>query len=81
MTLFLSLGKVHGLGAGEIAGMLYREADLPDGSLGRIRLFPRHSLIDVPADLSTHIIDSTRQAKLRGKPFKLAPDRKGPDPH
>jgi ATP-dependent RNA helicase DeaD len=75
VSLFLSLGKSHGLAAGEIAGMLYREAGLPDGSLGRISMFPRHSLIDVPADLATHIMDATRGAKLRGQPFKLAPDR------
>ena len=75
VTLFLSIGKSQGVAPGEIAGMLYREAGLPDGSLGRIRLFPRHSLIDVPADLAQQIMDSTRGAKLRGKPFKLAPDR------
>ena len=34
--LFLSLGKTHGVMPKEIVGMLYREAGLPDGCLGRI---------------------------------------------
>ena len=38
--LFLSLGKTHGVLAKEIVGMLYREAGLPDGCLGRITLSP-----------------------------------------
>ena len=73
--LFLSLGKSHGAKPGEIAGMLYREAGLPDGSIGKISLFPRHSLIDVGSEFADTVIESTRNSKLRGKPFKLDHDR------
>ena len=74
--LFLSLGKSHGVAPGEVAGMLYREAGLPDGALGRISIFPRHTLIDVRADLAAGVLEATRSAKLRGRPFKLDHDRK-----
>jgi ATP-dependent RNA helicase DeaD len=76
--LFLSLGKTHGVMAKEIVGMMYREAGLPDGCLGRITLFPKHSLVDVPSELVKQVIDRTRTARLRGKPFRIDVDR-GPN--
>ena len=73
--LFLSLGKTHGLLPKEIVGMLYREAGLPDGCLGRITLFPKHSLVDVPTPLVNQVLDRTRAARLRGRPFRIDIDR------
>ena len=73
--LFLSLGKAHGILAKDIVGMMYREAGLPDGSLGRISLFPRHTLVDVPEDFAEEVIRRTRQSKLRGQTFRLGHDR------
>jgi ATP-dependent RNA helicase DeaD len=73
--MFLSLGKTHGVMAKEIVGMLYREAGLPDGCLGRITLFPKHSLVDVPAELVGQVMDRTRNARLRGRPFRIDVDR------
>jgi ATP-dependent RNA helicase DeaD len=73
--MFLSLGKTHGVLAKEIVGMLYREAGLPDGSLGRITLFPKHSLVDIPEQFVGQVIDRTRSARLRGRPFRMDVDR------
>ncbi|MDX1681124.1 MAG: DEAD/DEAH box helicase [Akkermansiaceae bacterium] len=73
--LFLSMGKSHGINPKDIVGMLYNEGGLPNGSLGKIKLFPRHSLVDVPSDFANQVIDRTRNSKLRGRPFKLDFDR------
>ncbi len=73
--MFLSLGKTHGVMAKEIVGMLYREGGLPDGCLGRITLFPKHSLVDVPEALVSQVIERTRNARLRGRPFRMDVDR------
>ncbi len=73
--MFLSLGKTHGVMAKEIVGMLYREAGLPDGCLGRITLFPKHSLVDVPENLIPQVMERTRNARLRGRPFRIDVDR------
>lgn len=73
--LFLSLGKTHGVMPKEIVGMLYREAGLPDGCLGRITLFPKHSLVDVPDEFVGQVMDRTKTARLRGRPFRLDVDR------
>jgi ATP-dependent RNA helicase DeaD len=73
--LFLSLGKTHGVMAKEIVGMLYREVGLPDGCLGRITLFPKHSLVDVPEQFVAQVMDKTRNSRLRGRPFRMDVDR------
>jgi ATP-dependent RNA helicase DeaD len=76
--LFISLGKGAGIMPKDIVGMMYREAGLPDGSLGRITLFPKHCLVDVPEALADQAIQKTRNAKLRGKAFRMDHDR-GPN--
>ena len=73
--LFLSLGKSQGLLPKDVVGMMYREAGLPDGCLGRITLFPRHTLVDVPEELARQVIDRTRNSRLKGKPFRIDVDR------
>jgi ATP-dependent RNA helicase DeaD len=73
--LFLSLGKAHGLMPKDVVGMMYREAGLPDGSLGRITLFPKHTLVDVPQDLASQVMERTRNARLRGQSFRIDHDR------
>ncbi|MEM7015048.1 MAG: DEAD/DEAH box helicase [Verrucomicrobiota bacterium] len=74
--LFLNLGKVSNLKPGDIAGMFYNEAQLPKGSIGRIALFPKHSLIEVRSDVAADVIKRCKGGKLRGKGFKLDYDRR-----
>jgi ATP-dependent RNA helicase DeaD len=57
--------------------MLYREAGLPDGSIGRINLFPKHTLVDVPAEFAEQVLKATKDSKLRGRPFRIDHDRMG----
>ena len=73
--MFVSLGKTHGVLPKDIVGMMYREAGLPDGSLGRITLFPKHALVDVPEQFADQAIRNTRNSKLRGKAFRMDVDR------
>lgn len=73
--LFISLGKMGNIQAKDIVGMMYREAQLPDGSLGRISLFPKHTLVDVPESHADDVIRALRSSKLRGKTFRIDYDR------
>lgn len=86
--LFLSMGRNAGLQPKDIAGLLYNEANLPSGAVGRIHMFPNHCLIEVRSDVTSDAIDVAKDAKLRGKPFRLdldkatgpvsSPDSRGP---
>ena len=76
-TLFLSLGKSQGIRAGDILGMFYREGGAPDGSVGQIQLFNRHSLIDVEKEVAKKLCQKLSNSKLRGQRFRLGVDRMG----
>lgn len=74
--LFMNLGKTQKIRPGDVAGMIYRECQVPDGSLGKITIFPKHTLIDVKADLAPQVVKALREATLRGRRFKIDEDRK-----
>jgi hypothetical protein len=76
-SLFINIGKDEGVIAGEIAGMLYREAGIPNGSVGRISLFKRHTLVDVREDIAEDILRNVGKAKLKGRPVRLKLDEGG----
>ena len=75
----MNLGRTHNLTAGAIAGMIYNEASLPKGAIGRINLFPKHTLIDVKRELAEQTIEGCRSAELFGKPIRLEIDRGRPE--
>jgi ATP-dependent RNA helicase DeaD len=60
---------------GEIIGMLYGEAGLPDGAVGNVKLFAKHSCIDVRADCAERLVQISNGATLRGRKFVLDFDR------
>ncbi len=75
VTLFLSLGKAASVGAGDILGMFYREGKLPDGAVGQIQLFERHSLVDVDKEVADQLMKNLENSKLRNQRFRIGPDR------
>ncbi|MDA7865968.1 DEAD/DEAH box helicase [Akkermansiaceae bacterium] len=75
--LFMNIGKAQYIKPGDIAGMIYRECEVPDGSLGKITIFPKHTLVDVSEEIAADVINGLKNAKLRGRSFKVDRDRKG----
>jgi ATP-dependent RNA helicase DeaD len=73
--LFIGAGKIDGMKPGGIAGMLYRLADVPDGSIGKISLFGKHALVDVVDDMVGQVLDATRDVKIRGRRVRIDLDR------
>ncbi len=73
--LFLNLGNKFGVNAGALMGMLYGESDLPPGSIGRIQIFPKHSLVEVRSEHADALLEALSTAKFRGKPFRSDRDR------
>jgi ATP-dependent RNA helicase DeaD len=74
--LFMNLGKAQHIKPGDIAGMIYRECNVPDGSLGKITIFPKHTLVDISKEIADDVIDGLKNAKLRGRTFRIDHDRK-----
>lgn len=74
--LFMNIGKAQHIKPGDIAGMIYRECEVPDGALGKITIFPKHTLVDVSEEVSGDVINGLKNAKLRGRSFKVDRDRR-----
>ncbi len=77
--LFMTLGKAQHIKPGDIAGMIYRECQVPDGSLGKITIFPKHTLVDVGKEIADDVIRGLQNATLRGRSFRIDHDRGRPD--
>ena len=75
--LFMNIGKAQHIKPGDIAGMIYRECKVPDGSLGKITILPKHTLVDVSEEVSGDVINGLKNAKIRGRSFKVDLDRRG----
>lgn len=75
--LFFSLGKVHGVKVGEMIGMLYSEAGIPDGSIGDVRMFPKHCCIYVSKEYAEDVINRLQGKEYRGRKFIVDHDRGG----
>ena len=75
--LFMNIGKAQHIKPGDIAGMIYRECKVPDGSLGKITIFPKNTLVDVSEEVSGDVINGLKDAKIRGRSFKVDLDRRG----
>jgi ATP-dependent RNA helicase DeaD len=75
--LFMNIGKAQHIKPGDIAGMIYRECKVPDGSLGKITIFPKHTLVDVSEEVSGDVVNGLKNAKIRGRSFKVDLDRRG----
>lgn len=73
--LFIGLGSVLGVNPGEIAGMIYSECRIGNGTLGRIRMFPKHCLVQVQESDADNICRTLKGSKLRGKSFAIYRDR------
>ena len=75
VPLFCSLGKRSGVRVGELIGMLYNEAGLPQGAIGHVKLFDKHSRIDVAAEFADKVVGMADRFNHRGKRVIIDFDR------
>ena len=66
VTLFLNAGKLLHVWPKDIAGLLYNEGGAPKGSVGDIRIFLKHSLVDVSAEVAPMLIERLATCSLCG---------------
>ncbi len=69
--VFIGLGKVEKIRPGELIGMLYNESGIPDGAIGQLHLFPRHSLVDVDEEFADKLVHGSKNARFRGRAIRI----------
>jgi ATP-dependent RNA helicase DeaD len=71
VRLFINVGEMDGIGPGDIAGAIYRTAELPAGTVGRIEIFERCSFVAVPREHADLVIERMAQTSWRGRQMRM----------
>tara|TARA_Y100001934_G_scaffold281653_2_gene392116 strand:- start:5393 stop:7246 length:1854 start_codon:yes stop_codon:yes gene_type:complete len=69
--MFINVGRVDEVTAGQIAGAIYNSANLPEGSIGSIDIYDRSSYVEIPDDLVDKTLSGIEGAKLRGRNLRM----------
>jgi ATP-dependent RNA helicase DeaD len=67
VVLFVDAGKDAGIRPGDLVGAITGEARLTSSQIGRIKVGPAHSLVEVPAVLANRIITALGSTTIRGR--------------
>ncbi len=78
VTLFMNGGKLLGLRPKDIAGLFYNEGGAPKGTVGDIRLFLKHSLIEVTPEIAPQLIERLGTCQICGYEVNIREDKGRP---
>ena len=68
----VEVGRSHGAGPGNIVGAIANEGGMQSGEIGKIKMFDRHSFIDLPGDLSEDVLDILRNVSVSGQRLQIS---------
>lgn len=69
----IELGRNHDVKVGSIVGAIANEADIDSEYIGRIDLFDEFTTVDLPSGMPKEVQKILSEARVAGKPMKLAP--------
>ncbi len=78
VTLFMNGGKLLGIRPKDIAGLLYNEGGAPKGTVGDIRIFLKHSLIEVSPEVAPMLLEGLSTCHVCGYEVNLREDKGRP---
>lgn len=79
VTLFMNGGKLLGLRPKDIAGLFYNEGGAPKGTVGDIRLFLKHALIEVSPEIAPQLIERLATCNICGYEVNVREDKGRPE--
>mgnify|MGYP000557153951 CR=1 FL=1 len=77
-TLFMTIGKVDGVRAGDIVGAIAGEAGIPGSSIGRVEILDKHSLVEIEMDKAQDVIKKMNGSQIRGRKLAVREERERP---
>lgn len=75
VTLFMNGGKLLGLRPKDIAGLFYNEGGAPKGTVGDIRIFLKHSLIEVSPEIAPQLMERLSTCEVCGYEVNVREDK------
>lgn len=79
VTLFMNGGKMLGIRPKDIAGLFYNSVEMDRGAIGDIRLFSKHSLIEVDAAVAPKLVEALATTTICGYEVNVREDKGIPD--
>ena len=77
-TLFMTIGKVDGVRAGDIVGAIAGEVGIPGSSIGRVEILDKHSLVEVEISKAQDVIKKMNGSQIRGRKLAVREERERP---
>lgn len=78
VTLFMNGGKLLGLRPKDVAGLFYNEGGAPKGTVGDIRLFLKHTLIEVSPEVAPQLLERLGTCLICGYEVNVREDKGRP---
>lgn len=75
VTLFMNGGKLLGIRPKDVAGLFYNEGGAPKGSVGDIRIFLKHSLIEVAPEVVPQLLEALSTCHICGYEVNVREDK------
>ena len=77
-TYRIQVGRSHGATAGHIVGAITNETELKGHNIGRIQVFSKHSMVDLPRGMPKHILQHLRKVRVLQQPLSIELDKGRP---
>lgn len=79
MTAYrIEVGRRHRVEPRQIVGALANEGGLRRDDFGAIQIRPDFSVVELPSDMGSDVLDRLRDTRISGKLIEIQPDRRGP---
>lgn len=79
VTLFMNGGRMIGVRPKDIAGLFYNTVEMEKGAVGDIRIFSKHSLIEVDASVAPQLLEALATAMICGYEVNVREDKGIPE--
>ncbi|SFN04005.1 ATP-dependent RNA helicase DeaD [Formivibrio citricus] len=77
-TFRIEVGYEHGVKPGNIVGAIANEANLDSKNIGRIEIFDDYSVLDLPENLSSEVLEQLKTVRVAGQALRIRRDSASP---
>jgi ATP-dependent RNA helicase DeaD len=71
VRLFMSAGKAQGIRPNDVVGTIAYQADIPGSTIGAIRIQDQHTLVDVPEQYVSQVLDKAGAINIHRKAITI----------
>jgi ATP-dependent RNA helicase DeaD len=71
-TYRIEVGRSQQVQPGNIVGAIANEVGIGSNSIGKIKIFDRHSTVDLPKDLSRELLDALKNVTVAGHKMRIS---------